>query len=180
MRGSATANEIPEWFKSEIVRLFALYPAATLSTATMIAWWSVLHSTEPNAVRRGIRRAAARSSCFIPSAMAVLAATSDEGKAESGAIVAWPELLRLAKRSSGTHSDPIAREAIRLMGGGKRLGQMGESELEVWGKKEFERLYLDVAERFGRRSLQLDPPAGPAGSLGGAKAEGVAMVKRDG
>lgn len=63
------------------------------------------------------------------------------------AAQAWPEVMQLASRSSGDHSDPIAKEAIRLMGGGRRLGCMKTSELEVWGRKEFEVIYAEVSKR---------------------------------
>jgi len=145
------ANEIPLWFKSQIAMLFAMYPSATLSSATIVAWWSVLGELGQSAVKRGVTVAAAASPMFIPSAMAVRDASGGGvPRHESKAITAWPEVLRLAKCSSSAHSDPIARETIRLMGGGERLGRMKQDELEVWGRKEFERIYIDVATRIER------------------------------
>lgn len=68
-------------------------------------------------------------------------------KPADAAKLAWPEVMQLAKRSSGEHSDPIAAEAIRLMGGGRRLGQATEQDLEIWGKKEFCQLYETVSTK---------------------------------
>lgn len=69
---------------------------------------------------------------------------------KSCAVLAWQETLQLARDSRGDHSDPIAREVIELMGGGRALGAMDEHELTVWGRKQFEQYYLDVAERHER------------------------------
>lgn len=66
--------------------------------------------------------------------------TSDEN-----AALAWADVSEAAKRSA-LPDDPVAAEVVRHMGGPKRLGMMPAAEFETWGRKEFERIYVAVAE----------------------------------
>ena len=96
-----------------------------------------------------------------------------------GPTEAWPEVLQLASRSGGEHSDPLAQETVRLMGGFKRLGQMNAEELAVWGRKRFEQIYAELAEkrRFveDRLSLGDGSPTGNASGVVGALAGKLSM-----
>ena len=84
---------------------------------------------------------------------------------------AWAEVLRLATNSSGEHSDPVARETIRMMGGGQALGRMQAKELQVHGRRTFMELYPKAAQKLGEEGSIC--PHGPSsdeigGAVGGA------------
>jgi hypothetical protein len=63
------------------------------------------------------------------------------------AMKAWSEVVKAAQRGGGQLSDATAAESVRLMGGFKRLGQMNEEDLQVWGRKQFVECYEAVAEK---------------------------------
>lgn len=107
-------------------------------------YWTECRRFDPNAIRRAFAVAHRKHPQWMPSLGQFLELI--EGSPEDGAKLAWDEVKRLASRSSSEHSDPIARRAIQLMGGGKRLGQMKTEELDVWGRKQFEEMY-DLASR---------------------------------
>lgn len=65
---------------------------------------------------------------------------------EARAAAAWPEVARAAA-GSGDIADPISREAVRLMGGTRRLGLMNADEFGRWARRDFERLYVDALDR---------------------------------
>lgn len=117
----------------------------TLWLASITTYWDVLSGYAPEDIRAAFAVAWRRHPEWMPSAGQL--AKLMEGGATTTPEDAWPEVLRLASRSSGEHSDPIAREVIRMMGGGTRLGRMRSDELHVWGKKEFIELYGQVAQR---------------------------------
>lgn len=62
----------------------------------------------------------------------------------------WPDIVLLAQCSSDEHPDPIAKEALARMGGGKVLGQMKEQDLQVWGRKQFGQFYTEISEHRSR------------------------------
>lgn len=66
---------------------------------------------------------------------------------------AWPEVLKLASRSLDTHSDPIAAKVMRTMGGGRYWGGVTAEQLP-WVKKEFDRVYSDLAESEAAHAAQ--------------------------
>jgi len=64
------------------------------------------------------------------------------------AAIAW-QAVRQALSQQGTYTsvnfdDPVINATIRNMGGWTALGQKDEKEFEVWGRKEFERVYQAI------------------------------------
>lgn len=124
-------------------------------------YWGDLRSFDSDALRHALRTAHRVHPQWMPSCgqlIGLLQQTQSLGEV-------WPEVVRLASRSDGEHSDPIAREAIRQMGGGKRLGAMTDDELHVWGRKQFEELYQQIEEKRNRDPGVLELPDGGADKL---------------
>lgn len=132
-------------FAAEMSKLRAKYQNAVtdegLWLASIATYWEVCCDYEANHIRTAFATAWRRYPDWMPSC-GQLVELIEAG--HPTAAEAWPELLKIAARSSGDHSDPIAREVIRLMGGGKRLGSMAVGELAIWGRKQFEVLYEEV------------------------------------
>lgn len=152
-------------FASLMARLRAHYqhPVTddSLWLASVTTYWDALRPLDPDEIRTAFAVAWRRWPDWFPSAGQLLAAIDDT---DTKADEAWPELVRLARRSSGDHSNPVAREAIRRMGGGCALGQMRSDELHVWGRKQFREHYRDVVrdrqrERAQRAILGAGEPA---------------------
>ena len=64
------------------------------------------------------------------------------------AAIAW-QAVRQTLSQQGTYTsvnfgDPVINATIRNMGGWTALGQKDEKEFEVWGRKEFERVYQAI------------------------------------
>lgn len=161
-------------FTALMTRLRSCYQNAitdqSLWLASVTTYWDLLSGYRPADVRAAFQLAWRRFPDWFPSAGQL--ASLIEGRNGDRAEEAWPEVLRLASKSSGDHSDPIAAEAIRRMGGGAALGRMRSDELAVWGKKEFLGLYQDVArvrdETRVRNAVQASQlaPGSPTGALG--------------
>ena len=138
-------------------RLRACYQNAvtdeSLWLASLATYWELLRSYDPDSLRAAFAVAWRRCPEWFPSAGQLAALV--EGEPNERAEEAWPEVLRLARRSSGEHSDPVAAEAIRRMGGGLALGRMRSDELAVWGKKEFRSLYLECIRQQQRERAQI-------------------------
>ena len=111
------------------------------------AYWLGLKDLPFARVAKGFTRAFTECK-FIPKPVE-LRELAGENNAEADANAAWPEVLALARSSSGNHSDPRAAEAICIMGGGRYFGQLTEQEL-VWAKKDFVARYCEVADREKR------------------------------
>jgi len=157
-------DEKPKFLEA-ILGLASLF-SRELDDAAIMLYWDAVRRMSLEDFRVAVRVAAKVEDHFPPPAV-LLALTSV--KASLMAANAWPEVMAKARNSSGNHSDPIAAEAIRLMGGGKRLGQMAEEDLEVWGRKRFEELYQDLVEAKEREPLGIDrrlPPDEVAQRLG--------------
>jgi len=113
--------------------------------ASLSTYWELLHGYGDTDIRAAFALAWRKHVDWMPSAGQL--ARLIEDRCEASADDAWPEVLRLATRSSSDHSDPIAREAIKAMGGGARLGAMRLDELQGWGRKEFREAYARLRKR---------------------------------
>ena len=145
----SAVNEIPKWFSGQVAKLFAAYPAATISAATIPAWWEVLRRLGEDRLKISIVKATSKSPTFIPSAFSVLEASDRFAGLTSSfmASTSWESVAKLAQGQHDVKIDEIAAEVVRLMGGAKRLGMMDAEKFRVWGWQEFERLYREVHER---------------------------------
>lgn len=106
---------------------------------------------------------ALRESKFMPSPSELRDLAGAGTKAN--ALVAW-DAVRAAMRKYGytTSVDlgPLVNAVVRNMGGWRRLDDMATAELDVWGKKEFERVYALLATQDPER-LNGAPLAGAFG-----------------
>lgn len=150
-------------FLAAMTRLRAMYSNAVRDeshwAAQVATYWEALRGYDGEELRAAFAVAWRRHPEWFPSCGQLDALVG--GECSTRAADAWPEVLRLASRSSGEHSDPVAREAIRLMGGGPRLGRMQSAELEGWGRREFMRCY-DEANKIRQRSTAKALGAGPS------------------
>lgn len=143
--------------------------------ASISQYWTVVRSYNDEAIRRAFNNAWRQHPDWMPSLGQLVELIENAGgSAKHRAAQAWPEVMRLASQSSGDHSDPVAAEAIRLMGGGKRLGQMPTDDLEVWGRKRFDELYEEIASAPPERP-QLTDGGTDAAKLIGELAESKAI-----
>ena len=108
------------------------------------AYWQLLQGYSAAQLHAAFAGALTRYPDWFPSCGQLLRLL--DGDPVRRAEEAWPEVLRLASRSSGKHSDPIAAEAIRLMGGGVCLGRMQADELQGYGRKRFLDAYRAASE----------------------------------
>jgi hypothetical protein len=119
----------------------SLPPRKELSDAAIEGYWLALKDLADGQIRGCIVRAL-RESKFLP-APSELRELAGSGKA-AAALVAW-DAVRAAMRKHGytTSVDfgPVVNAVVRNMGGWIRLDDMPTAELDVWGKKEFERVY---------------------------------------
>jgi hypothetical protein len=131
-------------------RLRACYQNAVtdpdLWDASVARYWEDIQKFDAVAVRRAFASAPDQHQNWMPSLGQLKELINSQGtNFKVNALDAWPDVLKLAARSSDEHSDPIARQALKSMGGGRRLGQMPQADLEVWGKKEFLDAYAELA-----------------------------------
>ena len=170
-------------FAKLMAKLRAFYQNAVTDevmwAASVTAYWSALGGFPADDLRRVFHTAWQRFPDWMPSAGQLLSLVQGSKDWRVKAAESWPEVLRLAQRSSGDHSDPVAREAIKRMGGGKRLGQMSWDDLNVWGKKEFEQTYAELVDDYAGRQLRELSHGRDGGNVQGAGRQ-VGTGERDG
>lgn len=114
--------------------------------ASIVTYHAELGNSPPENLRKAFDAAWRKHPDWMPSCGQLAELVVGGGiDAKSRAAEAWPEVIKLATRSSGDHSDPIAAAAIRRMGGGRALGQMKRADLERHGRRDFEAHYVDIA-----------------------------------
>jgi len=135
-------------FTAAMSRLRACYQNGikdkALWLASLSTYWDLLSAYEADDIRAAFAVAWRRYPDWMPSAGQL--ASLVEKSSSTAAAEAWLEVLRLASRSSGDHSDPIARKAISMMGGGSYLGRQSTRDLETWARKRFDELYVQLAK----------------------------------
>lgn len=127
-----------------------------LDDPAILLYWGAVQSITIDQFKAAIVIAAASCRHFPPP-VELLEFVAPAPSPMLQAAEAWPEVVRLAGRSNGDHSDPIAAKVIQLMGGGRVLGGTGTKELEVWGRKRFMELYSEVALREDQKELNAAP-----------------------
>lgn len=106
---------------------------------------------------------ALRALRFMPTPAELRDFAGAGGKAD--ALLAWDAVRAAIRKHSYTVSldfGPLVNAVVRNMGGIKRLDEMPTAELDVWGKKEFERVYGLLATQVPER-LNGSPLAGHFG-----------------
>lgn len=146
-------------FVDLMIALRATYPQAVANSEwwgqQIAAYWSQLKTYSAADLRRAFGVALRRYPDWFPSCGQLLQLL--DGDPATRAEQAWPELCRLATSSSGEHSDPVAREAIALLGGGAALGRISSADLHGWWRKRFVDSYCRLAKdiaKIGPRGQQ--------------------------
>jgi len=111
-------------------------------------YWQALQDLPLADVKRGATEALRRSE-WMPKP-AHLRKYSGDVEPSHRATIAW-QAVRQAISQHGTYqsvdfSDPVVNAVIRNMGGWVELGQRDGKDFDVWGRKEFERIYLAIYE----------------------------------
>jgi hypothetical protein len=107
----------PEWFAGELFALFALYPNATASKATVPAWWRELHQLPPAAIIEGFKRASDESPTFVPTGKVVRAHAQAAAKSGFGAPrgnLSTPALPAHEEHRELPDDHPIKAEVDRI------------------------------------------------------------------
>lgn len=136
--------------KSDRQRFVALMSALSASFSReadeplLEGYWMGLSDIGIDDVERAVQKSIRSCKHFPrPAELRELAGASSPRNA---AALAWLGVAKAA-RASKPPEDALAAEVVRHMGGAQRLGQMTTQELENWGRKEFERLYVILAEQ---------------------------------
>lgn len=126
---------------------------------SMRTYYDALSRLDPDRVRAAFAAAPYRHPQWMPSLGQLLELV--HGSIADRADAAWYETRRLAQQASGDHSDPIARDVIAAMGGGKRLGQM--TDLDTTGRREFIAAYKRaLAGTKEEAHARIQAPTGPS------------------
>lgn len=129
--------------------------------ASIVTYWELIgQHYSADRLRQAFGEAWRRYPAWMPSAGQLVSLLEDPALQ---AAEAWPEVVRLASRSSIEHSDPVAREALIAMGGGSRLGRVTTAELQGPIRREFTERYVTVARTGPKEALQApqEPPGSP-------------------
>ena len=89
---------------------------------------------------------------FPPNCSQILKRTNGRDESIKSAKLLAAECWREILNNCGRTSDPTGSEALRLMGGWRKVGFMPEKQAEQWGRRDFVELYLELndAERVQR------------------------------
>ena len=111
-------------------------------------YWIGLADLELHEVETACARAL-RESEFFPKPVE-LRRMAGHMAADMRAVLAWGAVVsaigRFGYMSSVDFDDPLVNATVRNMGGWPRLCAMPSDEFEVWGRKEFERVYASLCE----------------------------------
>lgn len=167
-------NERKQKFAEVIMALAAIHDKE-VDKATLQGYWLALGELEIERLQEAAT-VAARTLKFFPKPAELLELAGGES-VEDRAKLAWVEVSKAAKSSSWP-KDPLAAEAVRHMGGPRRLGQMKTDEFEVWGRKQFEEIYASLSVRVRREGLPPHPEteALPEGKVKQLVAETAAKI----
>ena len=127
-------------------------------TLSVRVYWDACQGYDADAVRMAFVLAPRRHPAWFPS-LGQLQALIEHGERPPAlrAEEAWLGALRIAQGSRKPHEDPVAREAIRMLGGRRVLGLMTCDEIQ-WIRKRFVTLYADLAEQgFAHQQLAAAP-----------------------
>lgn len=109
--------------------------------AQLTAYWQFLSDLELPAFLRAVSDAG-KGSKFFPRPAELRELAGAGPKAD--ALIAW-DAVRNAMRKCGRYVSvdfgPLVNAVVRSMGGWLALDDMETAQLDVWGKKEFERVY---------------------------------------
>ncbi len=115
----------------------------TATDGLLEGYWMALSDLSEDEMKRACSRAMAESKFMpVPSELLEFA-----GRSQSRAldiIEAWEAVRRAIDRHDYTDSvdfGPLVNAVVRNLGGWQRLCDLGREQLDVWTRKEFERVY---------------------------------------
>lgn len=122
-------------------------------------YWIALSDLSEDEFARATKKALSASK-FMPSPSELLAfAGHAPPDHEADAVEAWSVVRACVDSVDYTGSvdfGPLVNAVIWNLGGFARLCELGLTELNVWAKKDFERVYCELAEK-NRAALRCEP-----------------------
>jgi hypothetical protein len=110
-----TKVKVPEWFRNRVAMLFSLYPGASLSTPTVLAWWEFLGHFDQRALQLAFAWTPSGSPTFCPTApmVAEWAASIEKTAVAKTTDLTRPELVEPEPDMS--HVDPEIRDLLEKL-----------------------------------------------------------------
>lgn len=114
-----------------------------LSAAAIEMWWRAMAHIPVAAFEAAVAKAAITCDRFpLPVKIRELAGEMAAGER---AVMAWAAMRRAARTHGSYRSidfdDPLINATVRNMGGWIQICATDEKDFDVWGRKEFERIY---------------------------------------
>ena len=143
-------NDGDEMRVAELIALLAEGFRQSVTEATLLAYWMALQDLPFKSVKTAVTKAI-RECKFMPTA-AELRSMSGELSLAQRAATAFEAVSRATKSigpyKSVNFDDPICNAVIRNLGGWQRLCEVeSEEEFEKWIRKDFERVYILIAQQ---------------------------------
>lgn len=129
---------------TNVAALFELH-GRQVSPALLGLYWEALRDLTPAQFQEATGRAL-RECKFLPKPAELREFAGATGNAD--ALIAWDAVRAALRKYSYTTSvdfGPLVNAVIRSMGGWRALDDMETKQFDVWGKKEFERVYALLA-----------------------------------
>lgn len=135
---------------AELITLLAEGFRQSVTEATLLAYWMALNDLPLKGVETAVEKSL-RECKFMPTA-AELRSMSGELSIAQRAATAFEVVARATQSIGGyksvNFSDPICNAAIRNLGGWQRLCEVESvEEFEKWIRKDFERVYMLIAQQ---------------------------------
>jgi len=130
------------------------------------SYWLVLSDVSPEEIATATRRALAECK-FMPTTAEFLKLTGHGRSVAFDSAQAWEAVRRAVDVHDYTTSvdfGPLVNATMRNIGGWLRLCDLPREDLDVWARKEFERIYLEFADKDAQ-SLHGDPLRGAFGGV---------------
>lgn len=146
-----------------LIRVLAATFSVELSPAAIEGYWLVLSELSEDQLKVALRRGLAECK-FMPRPAELLAFVGGPNR-ETQIAIAWEAVRRAIDKHDYTDSvdfGPLVNAVVRNLGGWQRLCALGTEALDVWARKEFERVYALFAD-VPVDSLHGDPHRGVFG-----------------
>jgi hypothetical protein len=130
------------------------------------SYWLVLSDLGPEELAVATRRALAECK-FMPTASELLTLSGHGRSVVFDAAQAWEAVRRAIDKHDYTTSvdfGALVNAIVRNIGGWMRLCDLPREDLDVWARKEFERLYTEFANKDAA-TLHGEPLAGSFGGV---------------
>lgn len=117
----------------------------TVEKPMLDAYWHFLRDLPIEDFKRAVSEAG-RTLRFFPKPVELRELAGAGIRAN--ALIAWDAVRAAMRRygyTRGVDFGPLVNAVVRNMGGWKRLDETATADLDVWGKKEFERVYALLA-----------------------------------